>query len=114
MGKLLQRANRWLTRRNRAVVDSRDEVATLRRENRELTIRLELLSKVSALDNLDLEDLLPKIAELSIHELADWSAVDGLGEDSIKRLSLRHPAPPDPALSTHLHLSHPRPPPPHC
>jgi hypothetical protein len=34
----------------------------LRDDKRELSVRLELLSKVSALGNLDLEELLPKIA----------------------------------------------------
>jgi signal transduction histidine kinase len=104
MAKLLLRANRWLTRRYRAAVDRRDELATLHDEKRELTVRFELLSKVSALGNLDLEELLPKIAELSIHELADWSAVDVLGEDSIKRLYVGHRDPADAGLAAQLRL----------
>jgi signal transduction histidine kinase len=104
MAKLLQRANRWLTRRNRAVVDCQDEVATLRHDKRELTVRLELLSKVSALGNLDLEELLPKIAELSLHGLADWSAVDALGEGSIKRLYVGHRHPANAGLAAQLRL----------
>jgi signal transduction histidine kinase len=87
MAKLRQRANRSLIRRNR-----------------ELTVRLELLSKVSALGNLDLEELLPKIAELSIRELADWSAVDVLGEDSVRRLYVAHRDPANAGLAQHREL----------
>jgi PAS domain S-box-containing protein len=54
--------------------------------------RLELLSKVSALvGNLDLEELLPKIAQLSIPELADWSAVDVRSRDeTVRRVYVAH------------------------
>jgi hypothetical protein len=67
MDDLLERANRWLRRRQeRAIGECKAEVSALRQGRRALTTRLGLLAKVSALVGHDLEELLPKIAELSI------------------------------------------------
>jgi signal transduction histidine kinase len=97
MADLLERANRWLSRRRQAASDGcRDEIAALREDRRTLTMRLELLAKVSALVGHDVEELLPKIAELSIPELADWSSVDVLGERGVRRI---HIAQRDPSKS---------------
>ena len=83
MADLIERANRWLNRRQqRAIAGCHDELAALREDRHELTMRLELLSKVSSLvGKLDLEELLPAVAQLSIPELADWSLVDVRGDD---------------------------------
>src|SRR6185312_7416979 len=87
MADLLERANRWLSRRReRAIEGCRDEVSALREDRHALTKRLELLAKVSALVDGDLETLLQKIAELSIPELADWSSVDVLGDGKARRI----------------------------
>ncbi|HXU71134.1 MAG TPA: PAS domain-containing sensor histidine kinase [Polyangia bacterium] len=91
MADLLERANRWLSRRReRAIEGCRDEVSALREDRHALTKRLELLAKVSALVDGDLETLLQKIAELSIPELADWSSVDVLGDGKARRIHIAH------------------------
>jgi signal transduction histidine kinase len=55
-------------------------------------VRLAVLARVSTLvGSDDLEELLPKIAQLSVPELADWCAVDVLGEDqTARRISFAH------------------------
>jgi signal transduction histidine kinase len=103
MADLLERANRWLSRRQqRALNGCRDEVSALREDRHTLTVRLELLAKVSALVGRDLEELLPKIAELSIPELADWSSVDVLGESGIRRIHVAQRDPGKQALADEL------------
>ena len=91
MADLLERANRWLSRRQERAIDGcRDEVSALREDRRALTVRLELLAKVSALVGRDVEELLPKIAELSIPELADWSSVDLISDGEARRIHIGH------------------------
>jgi len=57
-----------------------------------LGLRLALLARVSALvESSDVEELLPKIAQLSVPEFADWCAVDVLGDDlTTRRISVAH------------------------
>ncbi len=70
--------------------------------------RLELLSKVSALaGNLEMDELLPAIAQLSIPELADWSAVDAAGEGPMRRICVAQRDPTRAALAGKLEHFHP-------
>jgi PAS domain S-box-containing protein len=51
--------------------------------------RLALLAKVSLLvGNFDLDELLPKIAQLSIPEFADWCLVDVRDDETVRRVSV--------------------------
>jgi signal transduction histidine kinase len=102
MPDLIERANRWLSRRQQAIDGCADEVSALREDLRELTMRLELLAKVSSLVGQDLEELLPKIAELSIPELADWSSVDLLGDGESRRIHVAHRDPAKADLAAEL------------
>ncbi|MDB4968505.1 MAG: multi-sensor signal transduction histidine kinase [Myxococcales bacterium] len=71
--------------------------------------RLELLSKVSLLvGNLELDELLPAIAKLSIPELADWSAVDVRGDEkTVRRLYVAQRDPGKAELAAKLQRVHP-------
>ena len=110
MADLLERANRWLSRRQqRAIHGCRDEVSALREDRHALTMRLELLAKVSALVDGDLEELLPKVAELSIPELADWSSVDVLGDGEARRIHIGHRDPAKADLAAELMRERPWP-----
>ncbi len=60
--------------------------------------RLELLARVSTLVGLRNDDLLQSIARLSIPELADWSAVDLIEADGVKRSFLAQRDPDKAAL----------------
>jgi len=103
MADLLERANRWLSRRQqRAITGCRDEVSALREDRHALTMRLELLVKVSALSCDELERLLPRVAELSIPELADWSSVDMLGDGEARRIHIGHRDPAKKDLAAEL------------
>ncbi|HEX8953669.1 MAG TPA: PAS domain-containing protein, partial [Polyangia bacterium] len=70
--------------------------------------RLELLSKVSLLvGDLELDELLPAIAQLAIPELADWSAVDVRGDVTMRRLIVAHRDPAKAALAAQLQCFQP-------
>jgi GAF domain-containing protein len=110
MDDLLERANRWLRRRQeRAIGECKAEVSALRQGRRALTTRLGLLAKVSALVGHDLEELLPKIAELSIPELADWSSVDVLENGEARRIHIAHRDPDKDDLAAELMSQRPWP-----
>jgi signal transduction histidine kinase len=110
MSDVLERANRWLSRRQQRAIDScRDEVSALREDRHTLTVRLGLLAKVSALVDSDLEELLPKIAELSVPELADWSAVDVLGDGVARRIHISHRDPAQDDIAAELMRERPWP-----
>jgi PAS domain S-box-containing protein len=97
---LMQRASGWMKSRLRTLVG---ELGGKRSAEQR---RLELLSKVSMLvGNLDPEELLPKIAELSIPELADWCAVDVRSRDEteqVRRVYVAHRDPGKTALAAEL------------
>jgi PAS domain S-box-containing protein len=110
MADLLERANRWLRRhQERALVECRDEVSALRDGRHALITRLELLAKVSGLVGHDLEQLLPKVAELSIPEFADWSSVDVVGTDEARRIHIAHRDPGKQDLAAELMSQRPWP-----
>ena len=110
MADLIERANRWLSRRQqRAIAGCHDELAALREDRRELTVRLELLARVSSLVGHDLQALLPKVAELSIPELADWSSVDVLGDGETRRIHIAHRDPAKGELAAELMRQRPWP-----
>jgi PAS domain S-box-containing protein len=70
--------------------------------------RLELLSKVSTLvGNLDLDEVLPATAQLSIPELADWSAVDVFSDDTVNRVHVAHRDPQKAELAAALYRFQP-------
>ncbi|MCU1279149.1 MAG: multi-sensor signal transduction histidine kinase, partial [bacterium] len=71
--------------------------------------RLELLSKISLLvGNLELDELLPAVAKLSIPELADWSTVDVRGDEkTVRRISVAHHDPGKATLAAQLQRFHP-------
>jgi PAS domain S-box-containing protein len=70
--------------------------------------RLELLSKVSALvGTLDPDELLPAIAKLSVPELADWSAVDVRGDETVRRMYVAQSDPRMAAVAEQLQRFHP-------
>jgi PAS domain S-box-containing protein len=70
--------------------------------------RLELLSKVSLLvGNLELDELLPAIAQLSIPELADWSGVDVRGDETVRRIYVAQRDPAKAAIAAKLQGFHP-------
>lgn len=97
MAELRERASRWLIDRVRAIAARLARVGP--REER----RLGLLYKLTALPaTLELDELLPAVAQLSIPELADWSAVDVPREALVRRLYVGHRNPRHAELAARL------------
>jgi signal transduction histidine kinase len=72
-------------------------------ENQRLQRRLELLYKLTMLaQNVDRDALLSAVAQLSIPELADWSAVDVPDEEAARSIYVAHRDPGKAAIAARL------------